>query len=219
MTTKQIHRIAYFGGTFDPVHVGHLEIGRTLTEKFRLDQFFFLPAFHAPHKPDRTPTSEFHRIAMLSLSTQTDEKLFVSALEVEKRQKRYTIDTIDELKRIHKHDNLFFVMGADSWTDIRTWREWENVLLACNHIVVTRPGYEIKSDHVTDAVRERIIDLRGRNLDSLESDRTQILFSDAVQADISASSLRADLADGILDRQTGLPTEVANYIEKYDLYR
>ncbi len=105
-------RIAYFGGTFDPVHNGHLSIARSLVPLFGLDRFFFLPAFHAPHKSDREPTSAFHRFAMLSLATRSDPAIAVSTLELEKGEKRYTIDTLSELRLLHPEAKVFFVMGG-----------------------------------------------------------------------------------------------------------
>lgn len=210
-------RIAYFGGTFDPVHNGHLSIAASVTKLFGLERFFFLPAFHAPHKPDRAPTSGYHRYAMLCLATRGESNIAVSTLELEKREKRYTIDTLPELHALHPEARVFFVMGADSWADIRTWRDWENVLLASDHIVVTRPGYKIGFDHVTDAVRERIVDLRSASIG--ETDGRRIYVTDAVLYDASATELREDLSDGRLDRENDIPAEVANYIEKYELYR
>lgn len=215
-------RIAYFGGTFDPVHNGHLEIAKALVAIFKLDRFYFLPAFHAPHKSDTKPTSEFHRYAMLCLATQEERRIAVSTLEIKKQEKRYTVDTLAELIAIHPKDEIFFVMGADSWRDIKTWKEWERVLLACNHIVVTRPGYPIKTDHVSDRIRERIIDLRSRKLSPFApsiNNNTAIYITDAVVYDTSATELREDLADGNLDRRSDIPLAVAKYIEKYELYR
>jgi nicotinate-nucleotide adenylyltransferase len=215
-------RIAFFGGTFDPVHNGHLKIARTLVEFFRLDRFFFLPAFHAPHKTDRTPTSPYHRFAMLSIATADDPKIFVSTHELDRREPRYTVDTIPDLAAEFPESKLFFVMGADSWMDIRTWRRWEDLLMMTNHIVVARPGFEINVDHVTDGVRERIEDIREadkRRLPALERDDTAIYITNAVHFDTSSTLLRDDLSDGELDRDTDIPVEVANYIEKYELYR
>lgn len=213
-------RIAYFGGTFDPVHNGHLTIARAVIQQFDLDKFFMMPAFHAPHKPERPPTSAYHRYAMLSLAVQNDSQILISALELEKGERRYTIDTLPELQIRHSDDQVFFVMGADSWADIRTWRDWEKVLLCSDHIVVTRPGYEIELDHVTDAVRDRVVDLRTERFVATADPRTKrIYITDAVLYDASATELRHDLSDGKLDRENDIPVEVAKYIEKYELYR
>jgi nicotinate-nucleotide adenylyltransferase len=217
-----MNRIAFFGGTFDPVHNGHLKIARTLVDFFRLDRFYFLPAFHAPHKADRKPTSAYHRFAMLSIATENDPNIFVSTHELDRWETRYTVDTIPELAAEFPGGKLFFVMGADSWMDIRTWRRWEDLLLMTNHIVVARPGFDLSVSHVTDAVRDRIEDIResDRNrLPEVERDVPAIYITNAVHFDTSSSILRADLQDGELDRDTDIPLEVANYIEKYELYR
>ena len=213
-------RVAVFGGTFDPVHNGHLSIARNLIELFKLDLFVFIPAFHAPHKPDRKPTSAFHRFAMLTLASRGLDKVVVSTLELEKGKPRYSVETIPELKQIYVDAKLFFVIGADSWMDIRTWRNWDDVLTMTNHIVVSRPGYEIDTNHVTDEIRERIVDLRGRQseIETIERSQDSIYVTDAVYFVTSATELRADLNDGKLDRVDDVPVEVAKYIEKYDLY-
>ena len=215
-----MNRIAYFGGTFDPVHNGHLSVARALVSLFRFERFFFLPAFHAPHKPDRLPTSGYHRFAMLSLATQEDEKIGVSTFELDKHETRYTIDTLAELHSLHPGRRVFFVMGADSWVDIRTWRNWENVLTASDIIVVTRPGYEISFDHVSDIARGRIVDLRSTKEANIENGGGRSIYiTDAVRFDTSATELRSDLRDGQLEREDDIPVEVAKYIEKYELYR
>ena len=214
-------RIAFYGGTFDPVHCGHITVAKRLLDVFSLDEFFFLPAFHAPHKTERRPTSAYHRFAMLSLATSEEPRIRVSTLEIEHGEKRYTVDTLPEITGNFPDAQIFFVMGADSWTDIRTWREWERVLLMTNHIVVTRPGYPIRFDHVTDTARERIVDLRG-NLAAVSSEDTdpRIYITDAVNFDVSATDIRDDVAeDDRLDRTDDVPEEVAKYIEKYELYR
>lgn len=212
-------KIAFFGGTFDPVHVGHLAIAERLVELFELDQFVFIPAFHAPHKPDRPPTSAFHRYAMLSLATQDRDRIKVSPLEVEKGEKRYTVETLAELRLLHPDDKIFFVMGADSWTDIKTWRDWENVLTSSDHIVVSRPGYELGTEHVGQEIAKRIVDVRGlENVPNHFFSGMHIYLTDSVMIDISATELRLDLSDGELERTESLPPEVAKYAEKYDLY-
>ncbi len=212
--------IAYFGGTFDPVHSAHLSIARRLTEIFSFDRFCFLPAFHAPHKPDQVPTSALHRYAMLCLATAGDARLFVSSHEIDQREKRYTINTIPELCAQHPDDRIYFIIGADSWADIKTWRQWEDLLLTTDMIVVSRPGVELHTDHVTDEIRERVVDLRGETAFRLpaEPSQTSLYFTDAVRSPVSATQIRADLTDGVLDEPDHLPQEVANYIKKYELY-
>jgi len=219
-TVANPKRIAFYGGTFDPVHCGHIAVAKHLLDLFSLEQFVFLPAFHAPHKPDRKPTSGYHRFAMLSLATQGEPRMSVSTLELEHGQKRYTIDTLPELIEQTSNADIFFVMGADSWIDITTWRDWEKVLLMTNHVVVTRPGYEIVFDHVTDAVRERVVDLRDGHGSDVRSGGPKIYVTDAVKLDVSATEIREDVSeDNRLDREDDVPQEVAKYIEKYELYK
>ena len=213
-------RIAFFGGTFDPVHNGHLKIGRTLVKFFGLDRFYFLPAFHAPHKADRNPTPAYQRFAMLSIATEDDSNILVSTHELDRGESRYTVDTIPELAAEFPGSRLFFVMGADSWMDIQTWRRWEDLLMMTNHIVVARPGFDIDFSHVTEKVRKRIKDIRGMKIAPDErGDESSIYITDAVHFDTSSTLLREDLSDGELERDGDIPVEVAKYIEKYELYR
>ncbi len=217
--TKQ-KQIAFYGGTFDPVHCGHLTVAKRLLKIFDLDEFIFVPAYHAPHKAENVPTSAYHRFAMLTLATQNEPRISISTLELDHGKKRYTVETLPEILEGNANSKVFFVMGADSWSEITTWRDWERVMLMTNHIVVTRPGYEITFDHVTDLVRERIIDLRDRDYVQIESDGPQIYITDSVKVDVSATEIRQDVSeDDRLDRSDDVPQEVAKYIEKYELYK
>lgn len=210
-------RIAFYGGSFDPIHCGHLTVARKLTEIFALDEFYFVPAFHAPHKKDKKPTSAFHRYAMLCLATANDKQIKVSRIEVELPEKPYTIETLTKLKTELNDSQIFFVMGADSWQDITTWREWEKVLSLTSHIVVSRPPFEIDFSHVKPAIREKIVDLRGKiNFDLSDSD--QIYITDAVKLEISATEIRNKIRENSADWKVDLPSEVAVYIEKYKIY-
>lgn len=195
-------------------------MAQAVLNNFTIDEFYFLPAFHAPHKPDTKPTSAFHRYAMLCLATAADEKVVISTTELEHGKIRYSFDTLEELRRSFPDDRIFFVMGADSWTDIRTWHRWEEVLLMTDHIVISRPGYEIEFGHVTDVVRARIVDLRGGAAPKLLEKSPSIFITDAVNMNVSATEIRNDiLEDDVLDRTDNVPPEVAKYIEKYELYR
>jgi nicotinate-nucleotide adenylyltransferase len=216
-------RIAFYGGTFDPVHNGHLAIGRALVEQFTLDRFVFIPAFHAPHKRRIKPTSGYDRFAMICLMTQDEDGLQVSKLELELPERPYSVETLARLIEQYPNDQLFFVMGADSWMDIRAWRKWEKVLLMTNHIVVTRPGIEIASGHVTQVIRRRIVDLR-ESLDATKivngtgATEMRIYFTDTVNMDVSASSIRNSICDGDPLWTNDVPPAVANYIQKYQIY-
>lgn len=226
-------QIAFYGGSFDPVHCGHLAIARALSEIFDLDEFVFIPAFHAPHKKRKKPTSAFHRFAMLALATNGEVKIKISKMELEVPEKPYTVETLTRLKNELPDARIFFVMGADSWTEITTWHEWEKVLTIVNIIVVTRPGYEIDFSHVTEEIRERIVDLRGNGLLSsafglreenqpIENRRPktedQIYITDSVQIDVSATEIRQKIREDAAAWREDVPEEAAKYIEKYGLY-
>lgn len=219
-------RIAFYGGSFDPVHSGHIAIGEQLLSLFKLDTFVFIPAFHAPHKTERRPTPAIDRYAMLCLATAFDQRLKVSKIEIELPEKPFTIETLSRLKTLLPETRIFFVMGADSWSDIRTWREWEAVLDSVDHIVVSRPGFEISTSHVADDIRNKIVDLRGHDnaVDHFENmvsgnSAKHIFFSDAVKMDISSSGIRLAIRSGDPAWKDDLPQEVAKYIEKYQIYR
>lgn len=216
-------RIAFYGGSFDPVHLGHLAIADALVDQFSLDQFVFVPAFHAPHKKRTRPTSAYDRYAMLCLATQHTEKSRVSRMEFEMPERPYSVETLDRLNKEFPDDEIFFVMGADSWRDITTWREWEKVLSISNHIVVTRPGIEIGSDHVTDDVRKRIVDLRStKGIAYVPQPATdmghQIYFTNAVNMNVSATDIRHSIREADAGWKGEVSSEVANYIEKYQIY-
>ncbi len=216
-------RIAYYGGSFDPVHIGHLTIAKALLDQFGLDEFVFIPAFHAPHKVRLTPTSAYDRYAMLCLVTQNEPSVRVSKMEIEMPERPYSVETLGRIKAERPDDEIFFVMGADSWMDITTWREWETVLTMTNHIVITRPGVEIGFSHVTDEIRSKIVDIRGNFNAKSQSreaakDKRQIYITDLVNLNISATKIRSKIRANELSWREDVPAEVANYVEKYQIY-
>ena len=192
-------RIALYGGTFDPIHLGHLEIARKVLELFEIEKVLFVPAQVAPHKVGRPVTEPIHRYAMLALATQHDPRLSISTFELDAPGRRYTVDTVAHFQRTFGDAaELFFIMGADSWSEIQTWREWERLLKMVNHIVVTRPGYEVAE----------------------APPGARVLFTDAVMKDVSATNIRRLAAEGRMDELAALvPEPVAEYIRKYEIYR
>jgi len=192
-------RIALYGGTFDPIHLGHLEIARKVLELFEIEKVLFVPAQAPPHKVGRPVTEPIHRYAMLALATQNDPQLSISTFELDAPDRRYTVDTVQHFqKALGESTELFFIMGADSWSEIKTWREWERLLRIINHIVVTRPGYEIAE----------------------APPGTRVSFTDAVMKDVSATSIRRLASEGRVEELAKLvPAPVAEYISKYQIYR
>ena len=217
-------RIAFYGGSFDPPHNGHLTIARKLTELFALEEFVFVPAFHAPHKKDKKPTSAFHRFAMLALATDEKPKMKVSKIELDAPEKPYTYETQTKLKRRFKDAEIFLVIGADSWAEIDTWRKWDRVLTGTNIVVVTRPGSEINFSHVTEKIKNRIVDLRKGNKKELTKNEKQktkdqrIFITDAVNLDVSSTEIRRKIRIAESDWNELVPRAVAKYVEKYEIY-
>ena len=221
------NRIALYGGTFDPVHLGHLAIARRICELFEIDQVLFVPAQVAPHKVGRDVTPAIHRYAMLSLATQHDERLLVSTFELDSSQPGYTVDTLDHFKKLLPESELFFIMGADSWAEISTWRDWQRLLTMANHIVVTRPGYELGVP--SEELRDRLIDVRlsdqehqqpGIDKQLLSGGPGKIFLTDAVMKDVSATEVRRVASKGDYEQLLKLvPEAVSEYIGKYGIYR
>jgi nicotinate-nucleotide adenylyltransferase len=218
-------RIALYGGTFDPVHVGHVELALRLRELFALDVVLFIPAHVAPHKRQANVTPALDRYAMLALATQEVESLRLSTIELDAPERPYTVDTVRHIKeRLDAPTTLFFVMGADSWSEITTWYEWERLLGLINHIVVTRPGYDSGVLHVNETVRQRIVDMRGKSgpiatEQTPESD-AKIYLTDALMLDVSSTDIRrAVREENNSEWPTRVPPAVADYIRKYGIYK
>jgi nicotinate-nucleotide adenylyltransferase len=227
MDGRKKKRIALYGGTFDPVHTGHIAVAHGLLKLFALDEVLFIPAALAPHKRESKVTAALHRYALLALATNDEPLMRISTVELDQPERPYTFETLALMREsMGSEAQLFFVMGADSWMEITTWREWERVLTLTNHIVVARPGYEWTAEHVTPALRERIVDLRrGTNAQPLapgvdESSEAKIYMTDAVNMDVSATMIRQAISEG---READWPElvapSVADYIRKYGLYR
>ncbi len=214
-------RAAIYGGTFDPVHNGHMTVARSVAQLFALDQVLFVPAYVPPHKRGAGISPAFHRFAMLALATEDDASFRISTIELDDPERPYAVDTVASLQNQFGADwRLFFIMGADSWAEIATWHEWQKLLASCDQIVVTRPGYEL-----VEANGARVSDVRGMSEDDVsalvegEAGR-QAFFTDAAILDVSATAIRAAARAG--DREAlreAVPEVIADYIEKYELYQ
>jgi nicotinate-nucleotide adenylyltransferase len=219
-----LQRAAIFGGTFDPVHKGHLEAARRVQHLFTIDEMIFVPACVPPHKRNANITSAFHRFAMLALAIQADAQFRISTVELDNPDRPYAVDTVARLQaELGSNWRLFFVMGADSWGELTSWHQWQRLLTICSPIVVTRPGYNLG---VSDAARAtEICDVRGMHAGEISaavesSIEPRTFFTNAAMIDVSATAIReAARASEREKLRTIIPGIVADYIEKHGLYR
>jgi nicotinate-nucleotide adenylyltransferase len=222
-----MRRVGLYGGTFDPVHAGHLAIARRLHELFALDEVLLIPAYVAPHKRHSRVTPAFHRYAMLALATQHDTQLRVSTIELDCPERPFTIETVRRVQAERQARwRTFFIMGADSWLEIETWREWERMLSLTDVIVVTRPGYEIEEQmQVLESAANRMVDVRGRDRDVIagildtHASATKVYLTDAVEIDVEATAARELARRGDERLREFVPASIADYIVKYGLYK
>jgi len=186
-------RLAIFGGTFDPIHEAHLAVAREAAGRFRLERVLFIPAAHPPHKAGATQAPYLDRLRMTELACQCDPRFEASPLEAG-TLRSYSIDTIEKLRAsLAPEDELFFIVGADAFSEIRTWRRWRDVARSVRFVVVSRPG------HVYDTPPEAVIE-------RLET----------VEMAVSSSMIRAALARG--ERPASVPQCVLEYILSHHLY-
>lgn len=186
-------RLAIFGGTFDPIHCAHLAIAKAAADRFQLNKVVFVPAANPPHKPRRQTAPYEDRLRMVELACE-DEPLFESSDIERNTAKSYSIDTIERVvTTIPADGELFFLIGADAFADIQTWRRWQDVVQIVTFIVVSRPGH---------------------SYDFPEGAR--VLALDDVRLPTSSSAIRKALDAG--DPTIELPPKVAAYIEAKDLY-
>jgi nicotinate-nucleotide adenylyltransferase len=140
-------KIAIFGGTFDPVHSGHLRAAKAAARKYHLDKVLFVPTGCPPHKISGRLTEFHHRYAMVALACAGDPRLVPSALEApdSKHSPHYSIDTARRLRRlVAPGDQLYFLIGVDAFLDLPHWRQFRRLLDLLNFIVVSRPGFDIR---------------------------------------------------------------------------
>jgi nicotinate-nucleotide adenylyltransferase len=217
-------RIGLFGGTFDPVHNGHLAVARAAMRRFRLDRVLFVPTAGPPHKRGR-PLSPFaHRYAMLALATAGEPRFVPSLLESDDTVTHYSFLTVPRVKRrLRRGGRLFFLIGVDAFLDIATWRHPEKLLRVCDFIVASRPGFSLNDVLAALPAAARRAALRGMRTrrgagKALSLGGTTIYLLEGVRSRVSATGVRTAARGG---RTLGglVPQSVAAYIRKLRLYR
>jgi nicotinate-nucleotide adenylyltransferase len=136
-------RIGLLGGTFNPVHEGHLRAAEEVRQRFGLSRVLFIPSYIPPHKQTTDMASPKDRYAMVELAVRSYPEIEVSPLEIEAREKSYSIITLNKLKAIYADAWIFFILGIDAFLEIETWRSYREVLEQCHFIVISRPGLDL----------------------------------------------------------------------------
>jgi nicotinate-nucleotide adenylyltransferase len=220
-------RIALFGGTFDPIHTGHLAVARAAERRFHLDEIHFIPAGRPPHKKSEVETCFTDRYAMVSLAC-ADHSRFLASLAESGADRAghelfYSIDTVRSFKHKLQGTNtrIYFLMGADSFLHIPTWKDYETLLGLCDFIVASRPGFNITALRLV--IPPALLIPRGSAdapLDprAISLRRTTIYVLDTVTSHVSATEVR-----GRLEHKESIhglvPPRVEEYIRKQALYR
>src|ERR1051326_5400234 len=137
-------RIAILGGTFDPIHNGHLAAAQSVAETFQVDEVHFVPAFSPPHKPSRGITSPFHRLAMVALATVSIEHFRTSTIEVDALERRYTVETLEAMTKAYPGSELLFIIGTDMYQEIESWKNFRRLFELAHLVIVNRPGFPFK---------------------------------------------------------------------------
>jgi len=209
-----------FGGTFDPVHFGHLRAAQELVTLLNLDRVIFIPSANPPHKTGRVITPFEHRLQMVKLAIEGNDSFAVSDVEFSRGGKSYSIDTVRYFLDLHDNSlELYFITGQDAFDAITTWREWEKLLLLCNFAVMTRPGYENRGlAHILPE------DFASRFTHDQENSVYQgpeghaLYFRNVTFLDISSSLIRENISTSRSIRYL-LPDSVGHYIAQNFLYR
>ena len=208
-------RLGILGGTFDPIHFGHLDAADAARRALHLDEVLLIPSFDPPHRPADPLASGFHRFALVALAIQDDNALRASDIELTRTGPSYTADTLRAVTRQGwLPSQIFFILGSDAFAEIATWREFPTVLDTANFVVIARPGTTL------DAAAAKTPALRGRLRSPEETSGTSgtsIYLVEARTRDISSSTIRARLAA----RQTIddlVPAAVARHIVAHHLY-
>lgn len=139
-------RVGIMGGTFDPIHNGHLVAGSEVADRFGLDLVVFVPTGQPWQKADRQVTAAEHRYLMTVIATASNPRFHVSRVDIDRGGPTYTVDTLHDLRKVYPDAELYFITGADALAKIVTWHNWENMFELAHFVGVTRPGYELAHD-------------------------------------------------------------------------
>ena len=209
-------RVGVIGGTFDPIHCGHLAVARESQRALRLDRITLIPSRHPPHRPEQPGAGRYHRFAMAVLAASDQTSWDVSDAELERPGPSYTFDTLVAIANDgYEPSQIFFLLGSDAFAEIATWSRYPSVLDLAHFVVVSRSGTGLSS------LKARVPELAGRMIapgDLDASPSTRVILLEAVTPDVSSTEIRTHVRsnrsiDGLV------PGSVARYIATQHLYR
>jgi nicotinate-nucleotide adenylyltransferase len=215
-------RIGILGGTFNPIHYGHLAAAEEVRERLKLDRILFIPSFRPPHKHEDDVPSAAHRMEMVRIAVRENATFETSDIEIKRRGKSFTVDTIESLKKSYPDAELYFITGVDSFLDIQTWNRWERLLSLCTFVVLSRPGYRfadlLKIGFLMQAEPQMTELDRGQRMHAEIHAGTFTVYMEMIPLyDISSTDIRGRVKAGRSIKYL-LPELVETYIIKYKLY-
>jgi len=211
-------KIGLFGGTFNPVHLGHLRGAEEIRETFGLREVVFIPAAIPPHKEAEGVAEARHRLQMVRLAIASNPGFSTTDIELERSGKSYSIDTIRYFRERHP-DILFFILGGDAFEEIETWKEFQQFFSFCNFIVMTRPGFQ-KTPSSAQLPRSLVPvfrydeEIKGW----MHPSGHTLHFKEITYLDISSTKVRELVERGVSARYL-IPAEVDAYVQQHGLYR
>lgn len=214
--TTKAHRVGVLGGTFDPIHYGHIQPAINVAKQLALDELTLMPAHIPPHK-QATHVSAAHRLKMTELAAEAFPFINVDGRELARDTPSYTSETLAQISQERPDIQLFFLVGMDSLLTFTRWHQWRDILTHCHLIVSVRPGYDKSLLSVEDqaALRRYICD----STKTLQHDKAgKIHLLNQPTVNISSTQLRAAISQGRFDH-TMQPQSVIDYIKRHNLYR
>jgi len=212
-------KIGIFGGTFDPIHWGHLRSAEEVGETYRLNRVYFIPASLPPHKRGRTTTPARDRLQMVRLAVARNPRFSVSTVELARPGLSYSIDTIREFaSELKKADSLYFIIGLDAFREIGTWKNFAEIFSLCNFIVTSRPGSK-ENDPLkgTGVAVKKLFCYDFKRKNYRHRSGTRVHFIELTDIAISASEIRALVRQGKSIRYL-VPPSVEKYMKRRGLY-
>ena len=153
---EQARRIGVMGGTFDPIHHGHLVAASEVADRFNLDEVIFVPTGQPWQKAGKTISPAEDRYLMTVIATASNPRFSVSRVDIDRDGPTYTIDTLRDLREQFPDEELYFITGADALASIMSWHDWEEMFQLAEFVGVTRPGYELREDMLPADIQKRV---------------------------------------------------------------